>query len=231
MIKDHGMRDYRWQSWLINEGPRWVYCPRYRYYYSWKLIYVHSQTQWQSLCVTLHQVKCKLMTLIMLHINATYCNVAGPHPHRMWVFTRMRVCTLALRQPVACDCQGDTRGTPRVQFTNISKMVLCQGLPHCLRLRGVDPCMARHAQSLKSTCLTAKFGSFLDHAETGEKGQNVISSSVQHPISLIFAIHVSFITPLPMIWILLTKPRPYMQKSVPTVCLHCSFAKLKNKHT
>ena len=49
---------------------------------------------------------------------------------------------------------------------------------------------------LKSTCLTAKFGSFLDHAETGEKGQNVISSSVQHSISLIFAIHVSFIIPL-----------------------------------
>ena len=49
---------------------------------------------------------------------------------------------------------------------------------------------------LKSTCLTAKFGSFSDHAETGEKGQNVISSSVQHPISLIFAIHVSFIIPL-----------------------------------
>ena len=42
-------------------------------------------------------------------------------------------------------------------------------------------------------CLTAKFGSFLDHAETGEKGQNVISSSVQHLISFIFAIHVSFI--------------------------------------
>ena len=38
---------------------------------------------------------------------------------------------------------------------------------------------------LKSTCLTAKFGSFLDHAETGEKGQNMISSSVQHLISLI----------------------------------------------
>ena len=46
---------------------------------------------------------------------------------------------------------------------------------------------------LKSTCLTAKFGSFLDHAEAGEKRQNVISSSVQHPISLIFAIHVCFI--------------------------------------
>ena len=80
---------------------------------------------------------------------------------------------------------------------------------------------------LKSTCLTAKFGSFLDHAETGEKGQNVISSSVQHPISLIFAIHVSLIIPSPMMWILLTKP---MQKSVTTVCLHCSFVRLKNKH-
>ena len=80
---------------------------------------------------------------------------------------------------------------------------------------------------LTSTCLTAKFGSFLDHAETGEKGQNVISSSVQHPISLIFAILVSFIIPLPMMWILLTKP---MQKSVTSVCLHSSFARLKNKH-
>ena len=62
--------------------------------------------------------------------------------------------------------------TPRVQFANIRKMVLCQGLPHCLRLC-IDPCMARHAQSLnsKSTCLTAKFGSFLDHVETGENGQ------------------------------------------------------------
>ena len=77
---------------------------------------------------------------------------------------------------------------------------------------------------LKSTCFTAKFGSFLDHVETGKKGQNVISSSVQHPISLIFAIHVSLIILLPMMWILLTKP---MQKSVTTVCLHCS---LKNKH-
>ena len=61
--------------------------------------------------------------------------------------------------------------------------------------------MAMHGTSfpksqLKSTCLTAKFGSFLDHAEMGEKGQNVISSSIQHPISLIFAIHVSIIIPL-----------------------------------
>ena len=82
---------------------------------------------------------------------------------------------------------------------------------------------------LKSTCLTAKFGSFLDHAETGEKEQNVISSSVQHPISLIFAIHdhVSFIIPLPVMWILLTKP---MQKYVTTVYIHCSFVRLRNKH-
>ena len=53
------------------------------------------------------------------------------------------------------------------------------------------------------------------------------SVQVQHPISLIFAIHVSFIIPVPMMWILLTKP---MQKSVTTVCLHCSLARLKNKH-
>ena len=43
-----------------------------------------------------------------------------------------------------------TRGTPRVQFANIRKMVLCQGLPHCLPL-SIDPCMARHAQSLSSS--------------------------------------------------------------------------------
>ena len=61
----------------------------------------------------------------------------------------------------------------------------------------------------------------------GEKGRGVISSSVQHLISLIFAIHVSSIIPLPMMWILLTKP---MQKFVTTVCSHCSFARLKNKH-
>ena len=120
-----------------------------------------------------------------------------------------------------------TRGTPRVQFANIRKMVLCEGLPHCLRLSRPMHGTSCPKSQLKSTCLTTKFGSFLDHAETGEKGQNVISSSAQHPISLIFAIHISFIIPLPMMWILLTKP---MQKSVTTVCLHCSFARLKNKH-
>ena len=59
-----------------------------------------------------------------------------------------------------------TRGTPRVQYANIRK-VLCQGLPHCLRLC-VDPCMARHAQSLNSS-LHACPQSSLDHAETGKK--------------------------------------------------------------
>ena len=78
---------------------------------------------------------------------------------------------------------------------------------------------------LKSTRLTAKFGSFSDHAQTGEKSQNVINSSDQHLISLIFAIHVSFIVPLPMMWNLLTK---LMQKYVNTDCLHCHFVILKN---
>ena len=71
---------------------------------------------------------------------------------------------------------------------------------------------------LKSICLTSKFGSFLDHTETGEKWQNVISSSVQHQISLIFAIHVSFIIPLPMMWILFDKAYEYAE-----ICHHSLF--------
>ena len=70
--------------------------------------------------------------------------------------------------------------------------------------------------------------SFSNHAEMGKYTQNVISSSIQHLISFIFAIHVSFIIPLWMMHILLIK---LMQKSVTTVCLHCSFAILKNLHT
>ena len=107
-------------------------------------------------------------------------------------------------------------------------MVLCQGLPRCLHLC-VDPFMARHAQSLNSSlhAWPQNLEAFQTTRKRAKKGQNVISSSVQHPISLIFAIHVSLIIPLPMMWILLTKP---MQKSVTIVCLHCSFARLKNKH-
>ena len=52
---------------------------------------------------------------------------------------------------------------------------------------------------VKSTCVTAKFRSFFDHAETDEKRQNVISSSILRPISFIFAVHVSFIISLQLI--------------------------------
>ena len=91
-------------------------------------------------------------------------------------------------------------------------------------LRVVQPVMPKVLTQV-TMFVTAKFGSFFEHVETGEIRQNVISSSVQHLISLIFAIHVSFIIPLPMMWILLTK---LIQKSVTTVCLHCSLAILKN---
>ena len=40
--------------------------------------------------------------------------------------------------------------------------------------------------------MTAKFVTFFEHAETGEKRQSVISSSTRGPISVIFAIHISF---------------------------------------
>ena len=81
-------------------------------------------------------------------------------------------------------------------------------------------CHPMHGRScpksqFKSTCLTAKFGSFLDHAETGEKGQNVISSSVQHLISLIFAIHLSFIIP--------TNDVDFVDKAYLEICDHSLF--------
>ena len=122
------------------------------------------------------------------------------------------------------------RGKPWVQFTDIMKMVLCQGLPHFLRLL-VDPrgrpmhCTSCPKSQLKSTCLTAKFGSLLDHAETGKKTQNVISSSVQHLISLIFAICVSFIIPLPVMLILLTKLLQKFNHSMFTLQFHYGILK------
>ena len=51
-----------------------------------------------------------------------------------------------------------------------------------------------HAQSLISSlpaCLQ-NLEAFFEHAEMGEKGQNVVSSFTQDLISLIFAIHISF---------------------------------------
>ena len=114
-------------------------------------------------------------------------------------------CTRCI-QCIVCmlDCRGANKGkkilirTAAVRiatsFANIRKMVLCQGprppsLFTSMRrpMHGTScPKTKQSLNSSLSTCLTAKFGSFLDHAKTSEKGQNVISSFVQHPISLIF---------------------------------------------
>ena len=64
-----------------------------------------------------------------------------------------------------------TKNRPyRVQFANIRKMVLCKGLNTLFTSvhRPIHGTSCPKSQ-LKSTCLTAKFGSFLDHAEMGEK--------------------------------------------------------------
>ena len=77
-----------------------------------------------------------------------------------------------------------TWGKPLVQFADIRKMVLRQDFLHCLQ-PGVNPHVKRHAQGLKSTCMTTKFRSFFEHAndaERGEEGQNVISSFIQGPV-------------------------------------------------
>ena len=65
-------------------------------------------------------------------------------------------------------CYWYTRGTPRVQFANIRKMVLCQGLPHCLRLY-VDPCMARHAKSQLKSMLNRKIWKLFRPPGNGRK--------------------------------------------------------------
>ena len=106
---------------------------------------------------------------------------------------------------------------------SICRYKLCQGLPHFFTSVGCPmhgtSCPTK--SQLKSTCLTAKFAASRPRPTelTGKKTQNVISSSVQHLISLIFAIHLSYTVSfiLLMMHILLTK---LMQKSVTTVCLH-----------
>ena len=80
---------------------------------------------------------------------------------------------------------------------------------------------------LESTCLTAKFGSFLDHAETGKKGKKCDQFFCPTSDFFDFCNPCFFYHTFTNVWILLTKP---MQKSVTTVCLHSSFARLKNKH-
>ena len=93
-----------------------------------------------------------------------------------------------------------TRGNPMVQFADIKEDDL-ESRPPTLFKHGWFKAVSQptHDMSypwseLKSTCMIAKVGSFFKHAEMGEKGQNVISSITQDPISLIFAIHISFTT-------------------------------------
>ena len=70
----------------------------------------------------------------------------------------------------------------RVQFANIRKMVLCQGLPRCLCLC-VDPCMARHAQSLNSSlhAWPQNLEAFLTTRKQAKKGKmwSVLLSNIR----------------------------------------------------
>ena len=93
---------------------------------------------------------------------------------------------------------------PPTQFTSMRQLIYDTSCPR---------------SQVKSTCVTAKFRSFFDHAETDEKRQNVISSSILRQMLFIFAVHVSFIISLQGL-IILTKQ---MQKCVTTVCSHCNF--------
>ena len=125
-----------------------------------------------------------------------------------------------------------TRGTPRVQFANIGRWSCVKASLIGLIVYVYASTHAWHVMpkvSIQVYMLDRKLLKLFNHAETGEKGQNVISSSLSNIRFLWFLqLHVSFIIPLPMwTWILLTKPIP-IQKSVATVCLHCSFAGLQN---
>ena len=119
-----------------------------------------------------------------------------------------------------------TRGTPRVQFANIRKMVLCQGLPQCLRLC-IDPCMTRHAKvSTQVYVLDRKIWKRFRPCGKGRKRAKC--DQFFCPTSDFFDFcNPCFFYHTFVMWILLTKS---MQKLVTTVCLHCSFARLKNKH-
>ena len=75
-----------------------------------------------------------------LCLSASSSNQLKVHTQTLWHFSILRFLVSFFY----------TRGTPRVQFANIRKVVLCQDLPHSLRLC-VDPCMARYAQSLNSS--------------------------------------------------------------------------------
>ena len=83
---------------------------------------------------------------------------------------------------------------------------------------------------LKSTCLTAKIWKLFRPRGNGRKRTKCDqffcpTSDFFDFCNPCFFYHTHVL--LPMMWILLTRP---MQKSVTTVCLHCTFARLKNKH-
>ena len=86
----------------------------------------------------------------------------------------------------SCWC---TRGTPQVQFANIRKMVLCQGLPHCLRLC-VDPCMARHAtlHGINPVRCNKSFGSWCTRLKTSHLNQSLILQN-SHTFHSIVTLH------------------------------------------
>ena len=102
-------------------------------------------------------------------------------------------------------CLHDTRGTPQVQFTNYKEDGLVSRPPSIVYVCASTHAYAWHVMPKVSTqvyIIDRKIWKLFRPRGNGEKGQNVINSSVQHPISLIFVIHISFIIPLPMMWIL-----------------------------
>ena len=80
---------------------------------------------------------------------------------------------------------------------------------------------------LKSTCLTAKFGRVFRPRGNGRKRTKCDQFFCPTSDFFDFCNPYFFYHTFTNDVILLTKP---MQKSVTTVCLHCSFARLKNKH-
>ena len=120
-----------------------------------------------------------------------------------------------------------TRGTPRVQFANIRKMVLCQGLPHCIRLF-TDPCMARHAQSLNSS-LYAWPQNLELFRPRGNGRKRTKCDRFFCPKSDFFR----FLQSMFLLSYLYQWCRFCWQslcRNLWPVCLHSSFARLKNKH-
>ena len=119
-----------------------------------------------------------------------------------------------------------TQGTPRVQFANIRKVVLCQGLI-------VYVYASTHTWHVMPKVSTQVY--MLDREiwklfiPRGNRQKRTKCDQFFCPTSDFFDFcnpyffYHTFTNDLDFV----DKP---MQKSVTTVCLHCSFARLKNKH-